>query len=68
MDKIINLDKSFILKKKLFEHLFSFERQSKTRHEQGRHRKGDTESEQAPGSKLSAQSPTWGLNSRTMRS
>ena len=34
----------------------------------GAEREGDTESEAAPGSELSAQSPTWGSNPRTMRS
>ena len=31
-------------------------------------RERDTESEEAPGSELSAQSPTWGLNSQIARS
>ena len=31
-------------------------------------READTESKQAPGSELSAQSLTWGSNSQTMRS
>ena len=34
----------------------------------GAKREGVTESEAAPGSELSAQSPTWGLNSQTTRS
>ena len=34
----------------------------------GAEREGVTESEAAPGSELSAQSPTWGSNSQTMRS
>ena len=34
----------------------------------GAEREGVTESEAAPGSELSAQSPTQGLNPRTMRS
>ena len=34
----------------------------------GAQAQGDTESEEAPGSELLAQSPMWGLNSRTMRS
>ena len=34
----------------------------------GAEREGDTDPKQAPGSKLSAQSPTWGSNSQTMRS
>ena len=35
---------------------------------QSSEREGNTESEAAPGSELSVQSPTWGLNSRTVRS
>ena len=41
--------------------LFIFERE--TEHERGgTEKEGDTESKQASGSELSAQSPTWGLN------
>ena len=36
--------------------------------EGGAGREGDTESETAPGSELSAQSLTWGSNSQTARS
>ena len=47
-------------------YLFLRQRQSTSR---GRvEREGDTESEQAPDPELSAQSPTRGLNSRTVRS
>ena len=35
---------------------------------EGAEREGDTESETAPGSELSAQSPTRGSNSQTARS
>ena len=35
---------------------------------EGAEREGDTESEAAPGSELSARSPTWGSNSQTVRS
>ena len=42
------------------------ERQSVNRGEA--EREGDQNLKQAPGSKLSAQSLTWGLNSRTVRS
>ena len=35
---------------------------------EGAEREGDTESETAPGSELSAQSPVWGLNPQTMKS
>uniref|UniRef100_A0ABI7X9C8 NADH dehydrogenase [ubiquinone] 1 beta subcomplex subunit 6 n=1 Tax=Felis catus TaxID=9685 RepID=A0ABI7X9C8_FELCA len=40
-----------------------------TEHERGRVRERETQNlKQAPGSELSAQSPTWGSNSRTARS
>ena len=42
------------------------DRQSMSR--RGAERQGDTESEQAPGSELSAQNLTWGSNSRTVKS
>ena len=45
------------------------ERERETEHEWGRgEREGDTESEQVPGSELSAQSLMWGSNSWTARS
>ena len=46
------------------------ERQRNTECEQGRgQREGETQNpKQAPGSELSAQSPTWGSNSQTARS
>ena len=56
---------SFILKFFL-KHLFIFERQSASRG--GAEIEEDTESEAAPGSELSAQSPTWSLNLQTVRS
>ena len=47
--------------------LFIFE--TETEHEQGRGRERETQTpKQAPGSELSAQSPTWGSNSQTVRS
>ena len=56
------------LKKKLmFICYWERERQSMSREGAGRERETQN-SEQAPGSELSAQSPTWGLNSRTVRS
>ena len=35
---------------------------------EGSETEGDRESETGPGSELSSQSPTWGLNSQTARS
>ena len=44
-------------------------RQGETEHEQGRVRERETQNlKEAPGSELSAQSPTRGSNSRTARS
>ena len=43
--------------------LFIFEKQRQSRSGGGAEREGDTESKQAPGSELSAQRLTWGLNS-----
>ena len=51
--------------------MFIFERGRETEHEQKGgevRREGDTESEAGPGSELSAQGLTWGLNSQTVRS
>ena len=48
---------------------YLFLRQGETEHEQGRVRERETQNlKQAPGSELSAQSPTQGSNSRTARS
>ena len=44
------------------------ERERESASRGGAERKGDTESEAAPGSELSAQSPTRGSNSGTVRS
>ena len=45
------------------------ERERETEHEQGRERERKTQNlKQAPGSELSEHSPTWGLNSQTVRS
>ena len=47
------------------------EREKQAKHKWGRDRERDTRTqnlEQAPGSELSAQSPTWGLNPWIMRS
>ena len=51
--------------------MFIFESEGETEREQGRGRERERESQnpkQAPGSELSAQSPTQGSNSRTTRS
>ena len=49
--------------------IFIFEREREAEYEQGRGRERDTQNlKQAPGSDLSAQSPTWGSNSSTVRS
>ena len=50
--------------------IYFFREETETDHEQGRGRqRGETQNpKQAPGSELSAQSPTQGLNSQTMRS
>ena len=49
--------------------IYLFLRQRETEHERGRVRERETQNlKQAPGSELSAQSPTRGLNSRTARS
>ena len=51
-----------------FFYVYLFLRQRETEHEQGRVRERETQNlKQAPGSELSAQSPTWGSNSRTAR-
>ena len=53
----------------IFFNVYLFLRQRETEHEQGRVRERETQNlKQAPGSELSAQSPTRGLNSRTARS
>ena len=55
--------------KKIFFNIYLFLRQRETEHEWGRARERETQYlKQAPGSELSAQSPTRGLNSRTARS
>ena len=52
-----------------FFNVYLFLRQRETEHERGRVREGETQNlKQAPGSELSAQSPTRGSNSRTARS
>ena len=52
-----------------FFNIYLFLGQRETEHEQGRGRERATQNlKQAPGSELSAQSPTRGSNSRTMRS
>ena len=52
-----------------FKRFYLFLRQGETEHEQGRVRERETQNlKQAPGSELSAQSPTRGSNSRTARS
>ena len=57
----------FLFKKNFFYRLFIFEREAE--HEWGRVRERETQNlKQAPGSELSAQSPTRGSNSRTTRS
>lgn len=48
-------------------YLFLRERETECEPGSGRER-GRQNPKQAPGSELSAQSPTWGLNPRTMRS
>ena len=49
--------------------IFDRERERETEHEQGRGReRGKQNGKQAPGSELSAQSPTQGSNSQTGRS
>ena len=48
-------------------YLFSRERERQSASWVGAEREGDTESKQAPGSVLSAQSPTEGSNSQTPR-
>ena len=51
-----------------FFNVYLFLRQGETQHEQGRVRETETQNlKQAPGSELSAQSPTRGSNSRTAR-
>ena len=52
-----------------FSHFFIFETERETEHEQGGRRERETQNrKQAPGSELSAQSPTRGSNSQTVRS
>ena len=65
------LEQCSVLFKKFFKCLFIIERQRKTEHEQGRGRERERETQnlkQAPGSELSAQSPTRGSNPPTVRS
>ena len=53
----------------LFILFYLFLRQRETEHEWGRVRERETQNlKQVPGSELSTQSPTWGWNSRTVRS
>ena len=47
---------------KNFLNIYSFMRDREHKQGRGREKEGDTELKQAPGSELSAQSPTWGLN------
>ena len=50
----------------IFFNVYLFLRQRETEHEQERVRERETQNlKQAPGSELSAQSPTWGSNSWT---
>ena len=59
---------TFLLQKKLLS-LFILERERDREQVGKRQRERETQNlKQAPGSELSAQSPTWGSNSRTMRS
>ena len=55
-------------KKIFFNGLFIFEGKRQSTSKGGTEKVGDTESEAAPGSELSAQSPTRGSNSQTVRS
>ena len=56
-------------KKNFFFNVYLFLGQRETEHERGRGReRGRQNRKQAPGSEPSAQSPTWGSNSRTARS
>ena len=49
--------------------MFIFKRERERELEGEEQRERETQNpKQVPGSELSAQSPTWGLNSRTMRS
>ena len=53
--------------------MFIFERKTETEKKREQAGKGQREGEthnlkQAPGSELAAESPTWGLNSRSVRS
>ena len=48
--------------------MFIFERETQSMSAEGAESEGDTESEQAPGSALSAQSTMWGSNSQAMTS
>ena len=52
----------------LFFKVFVYFWERETEHERGRGREGDRNTKQAPGSELSAQSPTWGPNPWTVRS
>ena len=63
------VDRSESLNLKFFSNAYLFLRQRETEHERGRVRETETQNlKQAPGSELSAQSPTRGSNSRTARS
>ena len=58
-----------LLKKNFFFNVYLFLRQRERQHEQGRGRERETQNvKQAPGSELSAQSPTQGSNSGTVGS
>ena len=74
-DLIVKVWKHFILfyfleaLKIFFMFIFERERQTECEWRRCRERERETQnSNQAPGSELSAQSPTWGLNSRSVRS
>ena len=63
------VDLSPDLFKKIFFNVYLFLRQRETEHERGRVRERETQNlKQAPGSELSAQSPTRGSNSGIARS
>ena len=68
--KLINYINFFVLEKRrifLNVYLFLGERETELEHGQGRERRRQN-LKQAPGPELSAQSPTWGSNSQTVRS
>ena len=65
----LNLIYAYVCIFNFFDVYFIFERETQRASRGGAERERETQNlKQAPGSELSAQSPTWGSNSQTVRS